>query len=433
MGHEVNMKTRLLALLLALIVSTPSRAQVVCVGAGCGGGTVTSPIATDPMSATGVWTFNNAANTPVTCSDGLIDSTLTAGRVTFAGTGGLLSDDADLTFATDTLTATKLSVGSGVLAAGPTVAADNTTNFLDVTGTMPAVPTATVNAVELNITGAGSAAQANRALYVNYAAGYTGATSSIALHGANSNSATGASPFILSGSIGVAGQIAGSPTVGAAFNGYVGGGTTGIGAFLQAANASTNAVGALGVATGASTNQVGGYFGLNTALPTFTSAALIADNAAVAAPIFIARDNGTAVVTIQDGGSAHRLMATKTLTESAATTFVRVAVASGARTGGVVAYCLNAADAADHQERCGSVPFAVVNKAGAETCVVGTAADAEAVSVGTLAVTWATDVATPTNGCDLQANAVSSLTQTTLNLSYTITLTGASASAVTPQ
>lgn len=89
---------------------------------GGGGGTVTSPIATDPMSATGVWTFNNAANTPVTCSDGLIDSTLTSGRVTFGGASGRLSDDADLTFVDDTLTVTKGAVkagtGSGVLSLG---------------------------------------------------------------------------------------------------------------------------------------------------------------------------------------------------------------------------------------------------------------------------------------------------------------------------
>ena len=38
-------------------------------------------------------------------------SALTSGRVTFATTNGLLSDDADLTFATDTLTATKI-IGS---------------------------------------------------------------------------------------------------------------------------------------------------------------------------------------------------------------------------------------------------------------------------------------------------------------------------------
>ena len=38
----------------------------------------------------------------------LTDSALTAGRVVFAGASGLLADDADMTFATDTLTATKM-------------------------------------------------------------------------------------------------------------------------------------------------------------------------------------------------------------------------------------------------------------------------------------------------------------------------------------
>ncbi len=49
------------------------------------------------------------AATYTTLSGGNItDSALTATRVTFAGVAGILSDDADLTFATDTLSATKL-------------------------------------------------------------------------------------------------------------------------------------------------------------------------------------------------------------------------------------------------------------------------------------------------------------------------------------
>lgn len=39
-------------------------------------------------------------------------SNLTAGRVPFAGVDGILTDDADMTFATDTLTVTKLKIGS---------------------------------------------------------------------------------------------------------------------------------------------------------------------------------------------------------------------------------------------------------------------------------------------------------------------------------
>lgn len=57
--------------------------------------------------------------TKIVGSTSITDSGLTATRVTFAGTAGLLSDDADLTFATDTLTFTKglaptsLMVGNG--------------------------------------------------------------------------------------------------------------------------------------------------------------------------------------------------------------------------------------------------------------------------------------------------------------------------------
>jgi hypothetical protein len=50
------------------------------------------------------------------------DSGLTAGRVTFAGTGGLLSDDTDLTFATDTLTATKIVGSTSITDTGLTAA-----------------------------------------------------------------------------------------------------------------------------------------------------------------------------------------------------------------------------------------------------------------------------------------------------------------------
>lgn len=46
---------------------------------------------------------------------------LTAGRVTFAGTSGRLVDDADMTFATDTLTVTKARVKAGTSSSNSTV------------------------------------------------------------------------------------------------------------------------------------------------------------------------------------------------------------------------------------------------------------------------------------------------------------------------
>lgn len=67
------------AALLALVLAWPAGAQVVCTGGGCGGGAVTSPVATDPISFTGAVTFDNAANTPLVCSDGLSAPAAAAG------------------------------------------------------------------------------------------------------------------------------------------------------------------------------------------------------------------------------------------------------------------------------------------------------------------------------------------------------------------
>ena len=472
------------AALLALVLAWPAGAQVVCTGGGCGGGAVTSPVATDPLSLTGAVTFDNAANTPLVCSDGLQDSTLTAGRVTFAGASGRLSDDANLTFVTDVLTApkavgsTSVSAGGAVDAAGAvtitantitaegatanasetaiafgdatadgTVTVTGTTTGLNlqvtapantelrVTQTLPTSPSAQANAFKVDATGAGSAAFAQTAILGSLSSGYTGSALTYGVGGANATANTSTNPET-GGTIGVLG--------------YTSAGTTNIGGWFKAeGSGAVSNVGVFGFAKNSTTRQIGGWFTTGTgatantalfvqynyggALPTLTNSAAIIDNTASAVDILTLRDNGTAVYAVQDGGSVYRLMGTKTLTEATDTSFVRVAVASGSRTGGEVFYCLNAADASDHQERCGSVPFAVVNKAGTETCAMGTASDVVAVSAGTLTVTWATDTATPTNGCDLRANATSSLTQTTLNLSYTVTLTGAAASAVTPQ
>jgi hypothetical protein len=125
--------------------------------------------------------------------------------------------------------------------------------------------------------------------------------------------------------------------------------------------------------------------------------------------------------------------ATKTLTESSATTVIRIPVASGAATGGKLIYTVFASDSTDHQIRTGTVSYAVVNKGGTETCAVNgvdgsfTANPAEtqdgsgagAMSTGTLTYAWSVDTAA-TNACDLKLNAVSSLTQTTLQIRYRV-------------
>lgn len=121
----------------------------------------------------------------------------------------------------------------------------------------------------------------------------------------------------------------------------------------------------------------------------------------------------------------------KALTESAATAFVQIAVASGSHVGGTVHYAIVANDGTDYQTRSGSFPFALINKAGAETASLGTPADCVAISTGTLTATFDTDTS-PTNAVNIRANAVSSLTQTTLTIRYWVEIDGA-AVTVTPQ
>lgn len=129
-------------------------------------------------------------------------------------------------------------------------------------------------------------------------------------------------------------------------------------------------------------------------------------------------------------GNAGR--AIKTLSEASATSGFQFSIPSGGATGGTVAFTVFAADATDQQALIGTLQFGGVNKAGTETCptptVVGTPLNP--VSVGTLTCTYAADT-TPTNGCNVQWNCTSSLTQTALDLYYRVNLVGPG--QVTPQ
>lgn len=102
-----------------------------------------------------------------------------------------------------------------------------------------------------------------------------------------------------------------------------------------------------------------------------------------------------------------------TLTESSATTFYSTTVGSGAISGGEVVITIEANDATDFQARTLRFIWSAVNKAGTTTITVGTPEEAVAVSSGTLTATI-TGVDAGSGVIDFKANAVSSLTQTTL-------------------
>lgn len=124
----------------------------------------------------------------------------------------------------------------------------------------------------------------------------------------------------------------------------------------------------------------------------------------------------------------------KTLTESAATNVFEVASGANGHLGVTIDYTIIARDGTPNvQTRQGTVQLAAAQTtAGASpTCVVGTATETVAVSTGTLSVTWT--CATAANKITAQANAVSSLTQTTLEVRYQVRVNAsATHGAVTP-
>lgn len=131
-------------------------------------------------------------------------------------------------------------------------------------------------------------------------------------------------------------------------------------------------------------------------------------------PQFITRDkdqNTTDYQALSVSGLTGKSV--KTLTESAATSTVRINVAAEAGGSGVYYYSIYATDGSTPQIRSGRVIFSVTNDGGTETCVLGTPEETDNTPTGTLTVTVTCDT-TPTNAVDIQLNAVSDLSQTTL-------------------
>lgn len=119
----------------------------------------------------------------------------------------------------------------------------------------------------------------------------------------------------------------------------------------------------------------------------------------------------------------------KNLTETTATALADISVPSGTVLGGTLFYTIEANDATDFEVLRGSVPFEAVNKAGTLTTSIGTPVE---ISTGTSGVLTETPtITTGTNKITLNINATTTLIQTVLRATYTITLDGGSG-AVTP-
>lgn len=199
-------------------------------------------------------------------------------------------------------------VNNGQFTLTPGTLTDLTPGFT-YTATMPTVMTGTNNAVNFQITTAGSSAQVTRGVNIDLLAGYTGSGATNTLRFSNAVAGTGGALVVGTGNKALHATTTATTT---GYNmgtfGNAQGGNLSVGAVGTAItdkNSATN-IGVAGFArnTGSSPIQIGGYFSLNASDPTFTgaSAALVADNAGESSPIQLWRDGGAIVGTFADGG-----------------------------------------------------------------------------------------------------------------------------------
>lgn len=439
------MKRLFLAAVLAL-AALRAEAQVACVGSGCATSAASdaSLVVTDvttndvstskhgfvPKAPADATKFLNGLTGGWAVPAFVTSSTLTSNTVPKATGAGAIGNST----ITDDGTTVTLNTASTFLATPSGGSA--TSNFFKIVGTLATTNTAQANGANFQITGAGTSSQVQAATLASLLPGYTGSSTSYGLLATNQSVTTAntiaTAAFALGGSS-FGGTAASGTRIGV--EGFAQSADTGVGLVGWGGGNTTANIGVLGqISNVTAAAQVGGWFTLGNAATTYTSTAIGADNRAVAAPIITARDNGTTVWQITDNGSQWAANA-KTLTESSATAFARFTIASGSSGGLNIDYCVEANDSTDFQSRCGMLPVAVVNKAGTITCTVGTvttATEVVALSSGTLANTF-TCADSGTNFLDIKANAVSSLTQTTLRINYFPRQQGNAAGAFTPQ
>jgi hypothetical protein len=232
-----------------------------------------------------------------------------------AGAVGLLWDKTNSVFTANS----RVSVASGAIASGQFVS--------QLTGTLPASPATIAQGIRWTITSNGSAAFRQYGINFDLAAGYTGASGTVGAQFTNAAASTGTNPFHATdfGNMGFR-AFASATTTGTntALLASASGGDINVSASATTGGSKANStnVGNFGVATSTGTNavNVGGFFGNtpSTGLPTFVSSALIADNGSFAYPIFIARDNGTEIFKLYDGGGM--AAASKEFTKTATAT-----------------------------------------------------------------------------------------------------------------
>ena len=325
------LRSRLVGFLIGLIAAAPITALAgisltsaggVTVGGAVTGGTNNTVLYitnTGTLGSEAAFGYNESTNLEIvdnlTVATALKNTALTSGRVIFAGASGLFVDDAEFLYDTtsDILTLGTAGAGTNRFIWNKTMSGSSTTsNFGNLTGTLPATLSAAAHAVFINITGAGSSAQNPSALTSALNAGYTGAQASYAGRFTNVSAGTGTN---IAGSSSFTANAGADATAAASTAGSLVGFRAG-----ASQTGSGRAAGIVGFAihtnSGSSTS---GYFPMSTfygstnnsaiyALaaatsgpidaPTFPTGSLVVfDNGATTLNPFVARDNGAAVPT----------------------------------------------------------------------------------------------------------------------------------------
>ena len=318
-------------------------------------------------------------------------------------------------------TATPVSIGGEVKA-------DGTESFINVTGTLPASGSAETYGTKIAVTGAGTAAYPQTALRVDLAAGYTGVYNTAAVYGKNASAVNNPGAVMTQGVVGEASSAkenvgvfgkalaAADVNIGIGGTAATGSSNSSVGVFggvNPVSGTEARAYGVVGILNAGNTSA-----GIASGLIAAGSAAAMFDNRDAGLPILLAKDNGTTVFSINDGGAICGGLS-KTLTESSATGFVEIAVASNNVVSAHIDYEVEANDATDYQVLSGTIRVNAVNKAGTVTASIAeVGTQTSTLSTGTLTVT--NTVLAGTAKITVRSNAVSSLTQTTLRIKYMV-------------
>lgn len=200
---------------------------------------------------------------------------------------------------------------------GDASGASATSNFVNHTNTFPATLSAETTGALFDYTTAGSSSQSIRAVKAILSAGYTGSSQTAVFRSENNVAGTGSA--ITTGgttaNMGLSSNALATTTgLNIGTHGFASGGNANIGMIGLAPtgkNSSAN-IGVFGYAynTGTGTvTQTGGFFRIGNGAVSlnanFASAALIADNTDTTDPIFLARDNGSTVFSVIDGGTVN--------------------------------------------------------------------------------------------------------------------------------